>query len=128
MTRSLPVALLAGLASLALSGCTFGCTTDIHYGVEVLIMEPGGPYDAPISIQYRVDGGTWHAIEDTSVLGPQAAGMCTERGRCLLGEELEGTYEVEIRRDIARARFETFVNANACHVQTITVPLSLPAT
>lgn len=121
MRRILAVSSLA-LAGLALAGCRDGCVPGVEHGVEVLIMEPGGPYAEPITIRYRVDGGEWIAIDDTSI-----AGECTERGRCLLGEELEGSYEVEVQRGIARARFETVVTANACHVMTVTVPLSLPA-
>jgi hypothetical protein len=120
-------ALSLALAGLGLAGCRDGCVPGVEHAVEVLIMEPGGPYAEPITIRYRVDGGEWVVIDDTSIPGARPEGECTERGRCLLGEELEGGYEVEVQRGIARARFETVVTANACHVMTVTVPLSLPA-
>lgn len=122
------VAAVVVLGALGLAGCRDGCPPGVMYGVEVLIMEPGGPYDAPVTIRYRVDGGGWYTIDDTSVPGATPEAECTARGRCLLGAELEGVYEVEVRRDIARAMFETVVVANRCHVQPVTVPLSLPAT
>ncbi|HHH30607.1 MAG TPA: hypothetical protein ENK57_20010 [Polyangiaceae bacterium] len=115
---------------LSLGGCAdFGCDDRVFYGVEVLVDEPGGPYSDPVEVRYRVDGGLWQEITDTE--SPDildVIGYCPERARCLLGPELPGLYEVEVRRGRASAMFEVDVPSSTCHVVTRAVPVSLPAT
>jgi len=114
--------------ALGVAGCNFGCTSGIVYGVEILIDEPGGPYMEPVSIRYRVDGDVWHDVPDTSDVIANDVAECPLRSRCYIGAEQEGVYEVEVRRGRASAMFETIVSTDSCHVNTVTIPLSLPAT
>jgi len=127
LTRIGPAGLLL---VLSLAGCKSAeCGDTIEYGIELVIDEPGGPYPDPISIRYRVDGGTWRDIPDTEAADiPDHIAVCTERTLCRLGAELEGTYEVEVRRSRASAAFESTVPTSYCHVVTRVVPVELPAT
>ncbi len=120
---------LCALLCLGLGGCrSLECDDSIAYGVELVIDEPGGPYTEPISVRYRVDGGTWREITDIEMDGiPDYIAVCSSRSRCSLGAELEGLYEVEVRRGRASASFEIAVPSDLCHVVTRVVPLSLPA-
>lgn len=118
------------LALLSMAGCAdIECSDDdLLYGVEVLVSEPGGPYDEPVSIRFRVDDGAWSMVDDTEAVDAMDDASCESRGRCFIGFDLGGRYEVEVRRGRASATFETMVWEDFCSVDTVQVPLELPAT
>lgn len=121
---------LALIACLLWSGCAdVECgEDDLAYGVELLIREPGGPYAEPVSIRFRVDGGAWLEVSDTEAVDPLDDAECPERGRCFIGLDLPGDYEVEVRRGPASATFSTRVIMDYCSARTVRVPLELPET
>jgi len=113
--------ILLVLGALLASGCRdVTCTSEILPGVILRITEEGGPFAEPIAVRYRVNGAGWMDIADTS------AG-CAQRTRCELGPELDGRYEIEITRGPVHASTYVDVTADACHVHTVEVPVTLPA-
>jgi hypothetical protein len=105
------------LSTLALLGCReLECTSEEAYGVQLDISEEGDVHDEPIEVRYRVDGGEW-----------RSDAQCPERTLCLLGLELDGTYEIEVTRGGTTVTVETQVRADRCHVLTQTVPITIPS-
>lgn len=115
---------LGAAAALALvASC--GCPDELVYAVNLQIDEVSGPTADPIMVRYRVDGGAWIEIADTS--GPTGTeDICPTRAQCLLGPELEGAYEIEVIRGPATARAETFVQSDRCSVHRRVVAVPLP--
>lgn len=113
---------------LLLHGCEdLECTDELVYGVEIVITEEGGATADPISIEYSVDGGAPATIADTADTTATGDFYCESRQRCFLGGELAGSYDVTIRRGAASAMVTASVNADRCHVNTRTIPVTLPA-
>jgi len=121
---------LALIACLLGSGCAdVECgDDDLAWGIELLIREPGGPYDEPVSVRYRVDDGAWFEISDTEAVDPLDDAECPERGHCFIGLDRTGDYEVEVRRGAASASFPARVIMDYCSARTVRVPVELPET
>lgn len=109
------------LVAITASGCeSYSCTEEARYAVNIEVRDADGALVTPDEVEYTVDGGDPILVDCTSGIEP-----CSD-GHVSIGAELEGAYEIVVRRGDASAEASVVVTADRCHVmpEQLTVTLS----
>src|SRR5688572_11811124 len=108
LRRALVIPVVCGLTT----GCGMDCSPVAFFAVRVEVRDASGAPLQPDVVEYSVDGE-----EQPSVDCVAEPSLCAD-GSVHLGVELEGSYEIVVRRGADEARASVIVEQGDCHVST----------